>query len=137
MLMSEPQRDGTPAPAGRHLSWHLGVCAWVAMVLIGLDSSQPARAVVETPTLTHRAQLVSPSALADSPIVVGRFVKPEERTDDRVPMPVELTVQSGDTLIALLGRVGIVMSDAYAAVRALQPVFRVREVRPGWTLSLM
>src|SRR5262245_7068191 len=134
MSMTEPQREGgAPATAGRHLSWHLGVCAWVAAVLIGLDSSQPARAVVETPTITHRAQLVSPSALADLPIVIDRFVKRDERAEEPAPMPVELTVQSGDTLISLLGRVGIVMSDAYAAVRALQPVFRVREVRPGWT----
>jgi murein DD-endopeptidase MepM/ murein hydrolase activator NlpD len=135
--MSEPQRDGAPATTGRHLSWHLGVCAWVALVLIGLDSSQPARAVIQSPTITHRAQLVSPSAFADSPIVADGFVKSDERSNDQETIPVELTVQSGDTLIALLGRVGIVMSDAYAAVRALGPVFRVREVRPGWTLSLM
>jgi murein DD-endopeptidase MepM/ murein hydrolase activator NlpD len=107
------------------------------MVLIGLDSSQPARAVVETPSLTHRAQLVSPSTLVDSSIVADWFVKSKERADDRAPTPVVLTVQSGDTLISMLGRVGIVMSDAHAAVRALKPVFHVREVRPGWTLSLM
>src|SRR5262245_7932189 len=131
MSMTEPQRERAPATAGRHLSWHLGVCAWVAMVLIGLDSSQPARAVVEIPTLMHRTQLVAPSTLVNSPIAADRFVKSKEPADDRAPMPVELTVRSGDTLISMLGRVGIVMSDAHAAVRAHQPVFRVREVRPG------
>ena len=136
MRMADRQRDGEPAVAGRHLSWHLGVCAWVALVLIGLDSSQPARAVVETPSYSNRAQLVSPSALADLPIVTDRFVKPEQRADETAQIPVELTVRSGDTLIALLGGTGIPMADAYAAVQALKPVFSVREVRPGWTLSL-
>jgi len=133
--MADPQRDGEPAATGRHLSWHLGVCAWVALVLIGLDSSQPARAVVETPTYSNRAQLVSPSALAGMPIVADRFVK-ADRPEPSAPIPVDLTVRSGDTLIALLGRSGIPMTDAYAAVQALKPVFSVREVRPGWTVSL-
>jgi len=136
MRMADPRRDGERVAAGRHLSWHLGVCAWVALVLIGLDSSQPARAVVETPTYTNRAQLVSPSALASMPIVVDRFVKADPPAEPPAPFPVSLTVRSGDTLIALLGRSGIPMADAYAVVQALKPVFSVREVRPGWKLAL-
>jgi len=70
------------------------------------------------------------------PIVADRFVKADRPAAPPSPFPVELTVRSGDTLIALLGRSGVRMSDAYAAVQALKPVFTVREVRPGWTLSL-
>jgi murein DD-endopeptidase MepM/ murein hydrolase activator NlpD len=134
--MADPRRDGEPAATGRHLSWHLGVCAWVALVLIGLDSSQPARAVVEAPTYSNRAQLVSPSALASLPIVIDRFVRAAAPAEPPKPFPIELRVRSGDTLIALLGRCGVAMTDAYAAVQALRAVFSPRDVRPGWTLSL-
>jgi murein DD-endopeptidase MepM/ murein hydrolase activator NlpD len=44
---------------------------------------------------------------------------------------VELRVHPGDTLIALLSRVGATLADAHAAAEALETVFHPREIRPG------
>jgi len=112
---------------------HVSVFGLIGVLLIGLDSSQPASAVVSEPAHSIRAQLVVPSALESSKIIVDQVV----RSDARAPQtPVELTVQSGDTLITLLGRSGVVMSDAYAAVRALHGVFSARDLRADWTVRL-
>ncbi len=107
----------------------------MALLLIGLDLSQRAAAVMTEPTPSNLEQLVSPMAMiAQSGLAIERSLS--SKPMDAMPMAVELTLQTGDTLIALLARVGIVMSDAYAAVRALDGVFSPRDVRPGWTLQV-
>lgn len=123
----------------RRIHHHVSVFALVVVLLIGLDTSDRAGAVVPQPAPIHShfAQLVSPMAVvAKSGLVINRLIAPDDRSNPQVPMAVEMSVQSGDTLIALLARAGIVMSDAYAAVRALEPVFKARDVRPGWTLRV-
>jgi murein DD-endopeptidase MepM/ murein hydrolase activator NlpD len=121
----------------RRIHHHVSVLALVAVLLIGLDSSDRASAVVPEARHASFAQLVSPTAVvAKSGLVINRLIAPDDRSNAQVPMAVELSVQAGDTLISLLARVGIVMSDAYAAVRALEPVFKARDVRPGWTLHV-
>ncbi len=120
----------------RRLGSHVSILALLGVLLVGLDSSQPARAVANAPTAHQsREQLVSPSVLVDSPVIVDRLVKPDLH-ETPIPIPYEFTVESGDTLIGLLARTGVVMSDAYAAVSALDGVFRARDVRPGWTLRV-
>ncbi len=109
----------------------------MALLLVGLDSSQRASAVVTEAPRPYHAQLVSPEAVVSkSGLAISRLIVPDNHANEHVPMALELTVESGDTLIALLAQVGVVMSDAYAAVRALGPVFSARDVRPGWTLHV-
>ncbi len=125
------------APARRRVHPYLSVLALIVVVLVGLDLSNRAGAVVaEAPSASY-SQLVSPMAVvAKSGLVLNALLAPDERSNVTVPMAVELNVESGDTLIALLARVGVVMSDAYAAVQALDGVFRARDVRAGWTLQV-
>ncbi len=123
-------------PIGR-FTRSIVAAALLAILLIGLDLSQRASAVVTEPSRSNLEQLVSPMAvLAHSGLALERSLTPKNAAIGAVPMAVELTLQTGDTLIALLGRVGVVMSDAYAAVRALDGVFSPRDVRPGWTLQV-
>ena len=116
---------------------HVSVFALVAVLVIGIDSSDRASAVVPETPHTNFAQLVTPmTVVARSGLAINRLIAPDDRSNAAVPMAVELNVQAGDTLISLLARAGIVMSDAYAAVQALAPVFRPKDVRPGWTLHV-
>ena len=110
--------------------------ALMTTLLIGLDLSQRAAAVVAEPPRSNLEQLVTPMAvITQSGLAIERSLT-SLKTTAAVPMAIELTLQTGDTLIAMLARVGIVMSDAYAAVRALDGVFSPRDVRPGWTLHV-
>ncbi len=136
------EKQATGSPTGR---WSLGklhrpfgVVTLIAILLVGLDSSDRADAGVSTtPQLNYR-QLVSPMAVvAASGLAINRLIAPDGDADEPAPVAVELDVQSGDTLIVLLARLGIVVSDAYAAVDALKEVFSPRDVRPGWTLRVM
>ncbi len=121
----------------RHFKRHLCLTALTAVLLVGLDSSQRAGAVVTEAPKPYHPQLVSPEAVvAKSGLAINRLIVPDNHTNEHVPMVVELNVESGDTLIALLAQVGVLMSDAYAAVRALEPVFSARDVRPGWALHV-
>ncbi len=104
---------------------HICLTVLTAVLLVGLDSSQRAGAVVTEAPRPYHPQLVSPEAVvAKSGLAINRLIAPDNHANEHVPMALELTVESGDTLIALLAQVGIVMSDAYAAVRALEPVFK-------------
>jgi murein DD-endopeptidase MepM/ murein hydrolase activator NlpD len=137
MLLRSDHRITLPEHGGKHpLKKQLFVVALIGVLLVGLDSSQRAAAVVNDSSRTVPEQrlipmaVVAPAAiLIDHSLILG--------PDTHVPMAVELVVESGDTLIALLSRAGVVMSDAYAAVRALDGVFKPRDVRPGWTVRLM
>ena len=135
MAGAEDQRRrserATPTPG---LHRHVSVGMLIAVLLIGLDSSQQAGAVISEHPRTALPQLISPMAVVEkSGLTFDRLVTPE---DPAVPMSIDLNVESGDTLIALLARVGVVMSDAYAAVRSLRGVFSVRDVRPGLSLRV-
>ena len=138
MTYAVPGRNGfQPHRSHRNLHRHVSVLVLIAVLLIGLDSSDRAGAVVTEAPRPSLPQLVSPLAVvAKSGLVINQLIAPDDHSNVHVPMAVELNVQPGDTLIALLARVGIVMSDAYAAVRALQSVFSARDVRPGWTLHV-
>lgn len=50
--------------------------------------------------------------------------------------PVLLEVRRGDTLLALLGRAGLAPAEAHAAVAAIRPHLRPRDLRPGQELYL-
>ncbi len=132
--------DQRATPAHRphqHFKRHACLTALTAVLLVGLDSSQRAGAVVTEAPRPYHPQLVSPEAVvAKSGLAINRLIVPDNHANEHVPMAVELKVESGDTLIALLAQVGVVMSDAYAAVRALEPVFSARDVRPGWSLHV-
>ncbi len=132
------QRPAAPPHRPRpRFNRHIGLTVLMAVLLIGLDSSQRAGAVVTEAPKPYHPQLVSPEAVvAKSGLAINRLIAPDNRANEHVPMSLELTVAPGDTLIALLAQVGIVMSDAYAAVRALGPVFKARDVKPGWTLHV-
>jgi murein DD-endopeptidase MepM/ murein hydrolase activator NlpD len=129
----------TPAPhlAHQRLKRHIALTVLTAVLLVGLDSSQPAGAVVTEAPRPYHPQLISLGAVASkSGLAINRLIVPDNHANEHVPMALELTVESGDTLIELLAQAGVVMSDAYAAVRALGPVFRARDVKPGWTLHV-
>ena len=138
MVALDDQRETPQVSTPSRLHRHVSIFALIAVLLVGLDSSDRAGAVVSEAPKPHLSQLVSPLAVvAKSGLVINRLLAPDDHSNAPVPMAVELNVQTGDTLIALLARVGVVMSDAYAAVRALEPVFSARDVRPGWTLRVM
>ncbi len=138
MAASEQQRVAPGEhPADRRFTRSIVAAALLAVLLICLDLSQRAAAVVTEPSQSNLEQLVSPmAAMAQSGLALERSLMSKNPSIAAVPMAVELTLQTGDTLIALLARVGVVMSDAYAAVRALDGVFSPRDVRPGWTLHV-
>ena len=137
MLLSAHHRVTQPEHGGdRRLKRHLFVVALVGVLLVGLDSSQRAAAVVNDSSRPIPEQRVFPMALiAPAAVLINHSLT--LGPDTHVPVAVDLVVESGDTLIALLSRAGVVMSDAYAAVRALDGVFKPRDVRPGWTLRVM
>lgn len=136
--MTQAAQDRHEAHHARPFHRHVSIGALIAVLLIGLDSSERASAVVsDSPRQIFPQLVVSPMAvIAKSGLAFNRWIASDDRAAAHVPLAVELSVQSGDTLIALLARVGIVMSDAFAAVHALEPIFKARDVRPGWTLHV-
>jgi len=136
-VAGDQRPTAAPQSPPQRFKRHICLTVLTAVLLVGLDSSQRAGAVVTEAPRPYHPQLVSPEAVvAKSGLAINRLIAADNHANEHVPMAFELTVESGDTLIALLAQVGIVMSDAYAALRALEPVFRARDVKPGWTLHV-
>ncbi len=137
-VSDDNQGTGSAARGPGHgLHRRVSVVALIAVLLVGLDSSDRVDAVVPSAPHPNYRQLVSPTAvLAKSGLSIDQLIAQDSGSNRPVPTAIDLDVQSGDTLIVLLARLGVTVSDAYAAVHALKEVFSPRDVRPGWTLRV-
>jgi murein DD-endopeptidase MepM/ murein hydrolase activator NlpD len=92
----------------------------IALALLIAAGIQPARAI----------ELHGPFVAGEA----GDGVEQAGELPGEALEPVVLEVRRGDTLLALLGRAGLGSAEAHAAVAAITPHLRPRDLRPGHEL---
>lgn len=126
--------------------------AAVAATVIGLSVSDDAPGVSQTADAVEQPDVAETVAAAETPTAAVASVVPTTArvvpaayspdagsavlheapaSEPKAPVARAAQVKKGDTLIAVLGRLGVAKADAFAAVHAMERVFDPRKLKIG------
>lgn len=121
----------------------LGIAAVAAAAVMAIGGNGPDSA--DTNPTVHQANAAEPRNAATARVVPAAY-SPDQppavtyeapANEPRAPVVRAAEVKKGDTLIAVLGRLGVGKADAFSAIHAMKGVFDPRKLKIGQKLRAL